>query len=256
MKTLFATITGSKLYGTSTPQSDTDFKGIAFGEIDEIVGLKNFEQQEFKDTINEDGPDKVEGTIWDFRKYIRLCLKGNPTVIEVAFADPKFHLFSTPIGLEIMEFVRKNMLTKHLFKPYSAYHRAQIRKMQSMDRKGKRKDIVDEHGYDIKFAMHAFRLSRQCVIVMEEGTLRPTLDEQDKDLALKIRKGKDCFTKDQVIEILEDVDKQMYVAYKKSQLPEKPDFNKANEFVVRIYKKYLSGDYYHQLSKEFNPNGI
>lgn len=254
IKVLFATITGSKLYGINTEESDTDFKGIAFPTRSQLIGLENFEQQSYCNGV-EDGQEKTEGQIWAFRKFINLCLKGNPTVIEIAFADPKFHLHTTSIGLEIMKFVRENMLTKHLFKPYSAYHRAQMRKLQSKERVGKRKAIVDEHGYDCKFAGHAYRLARQCCIVMKEGTLRPTLDPDDKELALKIRAGKENFTMDEVLQILEDVDKEMYDAYSKSNLPDSPDFHKVNQFVMFTNSCYLHGAFDEQF-KDFDVSTI
>lgn len=247
---IYATITGSKLYGIDTEESDTDFKGIAFPTRSQLIGLENFEQQKYSNGV-EDGPEKVEGEAWAFKKFINLCMKGNPTVIEIAFADPKFHIHSTPIGLEIMKFVRDNMLTKHLFKPYSAYHRAQIRKLQSKQRVGKRKAIVDEHGYDCKFAGHAYRLARQCCIVMREGTLRPTLDPEDRELALKIRAGKENFTMEEVLQLLEEVDKDMYVAYNESKLPEKPDFDKVNQFVQFTHSCYLRSVFDDQF-KDFN----
>lgn len=255
MKPLYVTVTGSKLYGTNTPKSDTDFKGICFPEVHELIGLSNFEQQEFKQGP-DDGPDKAEGTIFTVEKYLRLCLKGNPTVIELAFAGEDFHIHTTKIGEEVNDYVRNNMITKHLFKPYSAYHRAQIKKLQSMNRTGKRAQSVIDNGYDPKFAMHAYRLARQCVIVMEEGILRPTLDVDDREMALKIREGKVNFSKDEVLSILEDVDKDMHTAYKNSSLKEKPNFNDTQDFLVDLHHRYLKGEYDVQLQDGFDYNDL
>ena len=117
MKPSFVTIVGSKLYGISTPSSDTDFKGFGFCEIDEIIGLKTFEQQQYNNH-KPDGPEKAEGQVYDIRYYFKLCLKANPTVIEIAFADSSFWMHSTEIGKEVAEFVRNNMLTQRLFPAY------------------------------------------------------------------------------------------------------------------------------------------
>jgi len=250
MKALFATLVGSKLYGISTETSDTDIKGIALGEISQLIGLENFEQQEFKNDV-EDGPSKIEGVLYAVDKYLNLCFKGNPTVIEIAFADPKYHLYSTPIGEEVCDFVRKHMLTKHLFKPYSAYHMAQMRKLQSQERVGKRQKIVEEHNFDPKFAGHSYRLARQCVIVMREGVLRPTLDPEDREICLKIRQGKKYFTKESVLELLKSVDTEMYDAYKTSTLKESPDFKLINNFVIDIHLRYIKGEFDNQFKVPF-----
>lgn len=249
MKPAFVTIVGSKLYGIATATSDTDFKGFGFCEIDEIIGLKTFEQQEYNNQ-KPDGPEKSEGVIYDIRRYVHLCLKANPTVIEIAYADPKFFMHTTQIGLEVADFVRKHMLTQRLFPAYSAYHRAQMRKLQSMERTGKRAAEVLEHGYDPKFSMHAYRLARQCCIVLNEHVLRPTLDDEDKKMCLKIRSG--TFSKDEVLKILTDVDTEMYEAHKKTTLKSEPDFNSVNNFCVNLYRNYLKGDYDKELI-DFKP---
>jgi len=252
MKNIFATIVGSKLYDVATENSDTDFRGIGFTDISNIIGLNNQEQEQYKNDV-PDGKDKIEGTCYDVKYFLRLAMKGNPTIIEVAFADPKFHIMTTPIGLEVCEFIKSNFLTKFLFRPYSAYHQAQIRKLQSVKPIGKRKELFDKYLYDLKFCFHSYRLARQCTIIMQEGILRPTLDPIDKEIGLNIRNG--MYSKEQAIELLQKVDVEMYDAYKSTSLPEKPNFNKVNDFCVDIYKKYINGDYDSQLKEvEHKPN--
>lgn len=250
MKPAFVTVVGSKLYGIATANSDTDFKGFGFCEADEIIGLKTFEQQEYNNN-KPDGPEKSEGVIYDIRRYVHLCLKANPTVIEIAYADPKFFLHTTPIGLEVVDFVRKTMLSQRLFPAYSAYHRAQMRKLQSMERTGKRAEEIFKFGYDTKFAGHAYRLARQCVIVLTENTLRPTLDPEDAEMCLKIRRGE--FSKEEALAILEKVDKDMYSAHKTTTIPTEPNFNKANAFCIDLYLRYLKGEFDSQLSPVYHP---
>lgn len=56
---LFVTVVGSKLYGSAVNGvSDTDFKGICLPHIDEIIGMRRFEQDEFSN--GKTGPDKIE----------------------------------------------------------------------------------------------------------------------------------------------------------------------------------------------------
>lgn len=234
---VFITFVGSQLYGTATPNSDKDFKGIGFPDLDEIVGLKHFEQQEYKNNV-EDGPNKIEGVIYDIRRYIHLCMKGNPTVIEFACANSNHHILTTDIGERVRKFVRENFLTKHLFKPYSAYHRAQVRKLQSMERTGKRAELVKELGFDSKFASHAYRLAKQCVQVMKTGELNPTLEGEELSVCRTMRNGD--YGKDGTLAILEDVDKEMYAAYNTSTIPEKPNFNKVNEWLTNRYTDYIA----------------
>lgn len=232
---VFISIVGSRLYNISTDESDTDVKGIMFEDVDQILGLRYIEQQEYKNDL--EGKDHIEGTLYTVSRAVHLLQKGNPTILEPFFANKTFHVLDSDIGYKIREFVQKTFLTKSLFKPYSAYHHAQVRKLQTIQPIGKRKEIVEKYGYDLKFSTHAFRLATQCVQIMKEGRLNPTLEGDALQIAKDMRAGK--YTKDQALAILEDVDKQMYAAYKDTRLPETPNFHTVNNFLVTLYSSYI-----------------
>lgn len=176
---------------------------------------------------------------------MEICYKGNPTLIELSCAGLDYWAVATPIGLKVMDFVKANCLTKSLFKPYSAYHMAQMRKMQSMTRIGSRAADVEKYGYDPKFCSHAWRLANQCVEIMRTGKLNPTMSGDVLETCLKIRQGE--YSKDDAILLLEKVDKEMYAAYNESKIPDRPDFDKMNRFLTGLYTDYISG----KLDSEF-----
>ena len=233
----FVSVVGSKLYGINTLSSDTDIKGFGFAEPDEIIGLKHFEQQQFQNEV-ADGPDKIEGVVYDARYYIHLCMKGNPTVIEIAFTDNKFDILTSNVGKEICKFVRDNMLAKSIFKPYSAYLRAQVRKLENTKPIGKRKELVDQYGYDLKFSSHAIRLAIQGGQIMSDKMFNPTLSPEHAKICKDIRNG--VYNKEQALQIIKEYDAKMYEAYKVSTLPESVDFNKVNSWLTKLYGDWLS----------------
>lgn len=238
---IFSTITGSRLYGFATEQSDKDFRGFCLPQINQLLGMDTFKQQDYNNN-EQDGPTKSEGSIFSLARFIYLgIVKCNPTVLEIAFTEPQFHIVSTPLGLEVCKFVRENSITKRLFKPYNAYHRAQVRKLQSMERTGKRAEIVREFQYDVKFSTHAFRLGRQATVAMLTGKIVPTLTGEDLEISKNMRAGK--YTKEEALKLLSDIDAQMYDAYKQSTLPAEPDYHKANEFLIDIHSRYIKGEY-------------
>src|SRR5271156_6546414 len=68
---------GSHAYGTNTPASDEDFKGIAIPPKNYFLGtMHRFEQAELK----APEPDAV---IYDIRKFFNLAADCNPNIIEV-----------------------------------------------------------------------------------------------------------------------------------------------------------------------------
>lgn len=232
---VFISIVGSRLYNMATDESDTDIKGIMFEDIDQIIGLRHIEQQEYKNDL--EGNNHIEGTLYTVSRAFHLLQKGNPTILEPFFANTEYHVLNSKVSNEIRKFVQNTFLTKSLFKPYSAYHRAQVRKLQTIEPVGKRKAIVEKFGLDTKFASHAFRLATQCIQIMKEGTLDPTLTGDNLQIAKDIRIGK--YDKTATLAILEDVDKKMYAAYQNTTLPESPNFHNVNTYLVDLYRNYI-----------------
>lgn len=240
MAPLFISIVGSRLYGTNIASSDTDVKGFAFPTVSELIGLDK-RNKPYKIENGKEDADKVEGQVYTVGEYLGLCMKGNPTVIEIAFAENEHIVCSTGIGLQIASFIRSTFVTKHLFKPYSAYHRAQMRKLQSQERVGKRKEVVDKYGYDVKFAMHAYRLGMQCIMAMQTGIIQPTLTGHHLQTAKEIRDG--VYSKEEALKILDRVDKRMYEAYQASELPAEPDRDLVEWYLVNLHKRFLGGEF-------------
>lgn len=116
---LFKTLTGSRLYGMHNEESDYDTKGFGVESLDYFFGLKEWQQ-----TVTKDEDKKEECTIYSIKRYVGLCVKGNPTVLETAFAGDSYTIIETPVGKEVRKFIRGNCITKEVFKAYSAYVRA------------------------------------------------------------------------------------------------------------------------------------
>lgn len=240
MRLLYRATVGSQLYGFSTPESDKDYKGFGLPEVDELIGLKNWEQN-----VEKNAEENTEGSIYALRKYLALCLKGNPTILEVNFVSKEFTEFTTELGEEIRKFVRENLITKSVFGAYSAYFRAQLRKLQRPEREGKRQALIDKYGYDTKFSCHAYRLGIQAIELMRDGYLNPSLSKIPLMICKSIRAGE--LKKESTLELLTDLDKKMYVAYQASKLKEKPDFNKVNDFLVGIHLGYLQEGFHYEI---------
>ena len=78
-RTIFLTKGGSQAYGTATPSSDTDYKGICIEPKDYYQGFfLGFEQVDFK----KPNPDAC---IFSLRKFFKLAADCNPNVIEMLF---------------------------------------------------------------------------------------------------------------------------------------------------------------------------
>jgi len=113
---------GSNAYGTNTPESDEDFKGIAIPTKQYFLGSQDkFEQAELKD------PDAV---IYDIRKFFNLAAACNPNIIEVLHTDPSDHILVSPIGRLILD-NKDKFLSKRIKHTFMGYSISQLKRIKT-----------------------------------------------------------------------------------------------------------------------------
>jgi len=122
--TIFLVKHGSVAYGTNTPSSDVDEKGVAvpLGR-NYYYGTKVFEQ---KDSGWEDGNDRC---IYDIRKFISLAKDCNPNIVEVLYVDKADRLKLTHAGVMLLQ-MRNLFLSQKACKTFVGYAVAQLKRIE------------------------------------------------------------------------------------------------------------------------------
>jgi predicted nucleotidyltransferase len=141
--TILLTIAGSRSYGMHKSDSDIDLKGIAIPPIDSYIGvLPNFEQVESSEAmmvyyplLSNDEKDisdkyKLEGVIYDLRKFIRLASGSNPNILDVLFCDDEHVRFSSKAG-DIIRASRDLFISAQAKHTYSGYATAQFKRIKT-----------------------------------------------------------------------------------------------------------------------------
>jgi len=97
------------------------------------------------------------------------------------------------------------------------------------------------HGksYDAKNMMHTFRLLSMAEEIALYGEV--IVKRTDRELLLNIRNGK--FEFDDLMQMVEEKMEQIKIAYAKSDLPEKPKIQKAEELLIEIREKFYCDNY-------------
>lgn len=81
---------GSSLYGTTTPESDTDYKGIKLSSWDEIaLGKipKQYENYSTGDALTKNTKDDVDMEIFSLHSFIKEALEGQTFALDMLHAS-------------------------------------------------------------------------------------------------------------------------------------------------------------------------
>lgn len=243
-RTILLTRTGSHAYGTNTPTSDEDYRGVCIPPPEYFLGLKSINEYNTSGGKNftvkkSDKSDIVDITVTHINKFVRDALNGVPNNLDILFCRDEDIIYMDDFGKELRN-MRKEFLSKALKHKFCGYAHSQKHKL--IIRKGNgtgRQDLVEKYGYDSKFSMHAVRLLTSVIEILKTHdyhTYRP-----DREWLLEIRNGK--YSLDEIFEILDDLEAQVEELYKTSDLPEKCDYNKINEWLISLNRKALDYDW-------------
>jgi hypothetical protein len=120
-KLLSSFLTGSHLYGTNTPDSDVDTRGIFLLPKDYIFGvLRNCFKVE----------DKITDTVYhEMKSFFKFAMKCNPNIIEYLFIPYKQMITSSPEWEMIVE-NRDLFLSNKAKNTFSGYAFAQMKRIK------------------------------------------------------------------------------------------------------------------------------
>ena len=118
---------GSCCYGLATDSSDIDVKGCVVTPVKSLIQIKKpFEQIEFKSkSIND---VKLEGVVYDSRKFVDLAADCNPNIIECIFVSSNDILQVDPTFIPLLE-NRNAFLTKKAYHTFMGYAKQQMKRM-------------------------------------------------------------------------------------------------------------------------------
>jgi predicted nucleotidyltransferase len=224
---------GSIAYGVSSDQSDHDIYGFCIPPKEEVFPhlngeipgfgepKKRFEQfqQSHIDDPSAQGGKGIEYdlTIYSIVKYMSLCMECNPNMIDSLFTPQECVLHITQVGTMVRE-ARHLFLHKGAWPKFKGYAYAQLHKMRSKTPIGKRIELRDEFGYDVKFAYHTVRLLGECEQILMDGTIDL---RRDREHLKAIRRGE--LSENDIFQWASEKEKFLEGLYHSSKLPNHPD---------------------------------
>ena len=98
-----------------------------------------------------------------------------------------------------------------------------------------RPELVEAHGFDTKYAMHAVRLGYQGIELLQTGRLTLPMPEPTRSRVMAVRLGERSF--DEVLAEIDEVQRRLTAALAETALPEEPDRGAVDAFLVGAYRR-------------------
>ncbi|WP_299997800.1 nucleotidyltransferase domain-containing protein [uncultured Clostridium sp.] len=240
-RTILLTKAGSHIYGTNTPDSDTDYKGICIPPKEYYLGLKSINEYNKaggKNFGERNTKEDIDIVICHINKFVLQAMQGVPNNLDILFCRDEDIIHIDEFGKELREF-RQEFLSKEIFKKFSGYALSQKHKLDVKKQHGSgRIELVDQYGYDVKFAYHSIRLLYSAIEILETHSYCSYRPEEERKLLLDIRSGK--YTFDEVSDMFDEVDSKLKEIYEKTTLRTKPDYEKINKWLIDINERALN----------------
>lgn len=240
MITLLEVRFGSQVYGTNTPESDTDIGRVLLEPKEFIFGIQNLDVR--SNTIAQTVEGDIDTREMYLRRFIKLCAQGNPNVIEWLYT-PIHH-----IKLADSAFIRhfwphRDILLnkKKLVDAHMGFAHSQVIKMRKHESKmgAKRRALYAKYGYDVKFASHAVRLMFQLCDIMSHGVIKLPYSSDQRDVLRQIKAG--TWSLDRFDEYYNDVKLITEGLIENCDMSSNTDYNKIATLLEKFYMEIYYG---------------
>ena len=209
---------GSQAYGLADAESDVDRRGVYLPTADQHWSLYGLPEQLENHETQE--------AYWELQKFLVLALKANPNVLECLYT-PLVEK-ATPLAEELLA-MRSVFLSRLVYQTYNGYVMSQFKKMQS--------DLRNHGRVKWKHVMHLIRLLLSGVGVLRDGFV-PVAVGEHRERLLAIRRGEAPW--DEVEDWRLRLHREFDAAFETTKLPERPDYERANAFLLRARRLALA----------------
>lgn len=216
---IYRCVIGSRAYGLEQDGSDTDRRGVYLPPAERHWSLAGVPEQ-------LENAERQE-CYWELQKFLVLALKANPNVLECLYT-PLVETVVAPAD-ELLS-MRSIFLSRLLYTTYNAYVLSQFKKLEQ--------DLRAAGTVRWKHAMHLVRLLLSGITALREGFV-PLRMEPHRDRLLAIRAGETPWEAVNAWRL--ELHREFEAAFAATELPERPDYERVNDFLIRARRRMVNG---------------
>jgi hypothetical protein len=253
---ILRTQVGSGVHGTAVAgQDDRDEMGICLEPPEFVTGLARvpngtggqrpsvpfgqYERHTAWDrpggVAERSGAGDLDVVIYSARKWARLALDGNPTVLLVLFVPDEEVVFRNEAGAELVANAHR-FVSKLAAARFLGYLRGQGSRISGHS---SRPELVAAHGFDTKHAMHALRLGMQGAELLTTGRVTLPVPEPGRSFLRSVRRGEVPLAR--VLEQVAAAEARLAALRERADVPPQPDRAWVDGWLHRSYAGFWAG---------------
>jgi predicted nucleotidyltransferase len=202
---------GSRAYGLDGEDSDTDVRGVYLAPAEMQWSLFGAPEQ-FED-------DASQSCYWELQKFLGMALKANPNILECLYSPLVGK--QTELGTELIA-LRDSFLSRMIYQTFNGYAMSQFKKIEQ--------DLRNHGQVRWKHAMHLLRLLISGAAALREGRV-PVRVGPLRERLLEVKAG--LVPWEDINAWRRELHADFDRALVESPLPERPDYEAANRFLIR-----------------------
>jgi predicted nucleotidyltransferase len=215
---IYRCVVGSRAYGLDHDDSDFDRRGVFLPPAELQWSLYGVPEQ-----LDYNATEEV---YWEAQKFLTLALKANPNILECLYSPIVEH--ATALAQELLD-MRQAFLSKMVYQTYNGYVISQFKKLQA--------DLRNRGDIKWKHVMHLLRLLLAGITVLREAHV-PVHVAEHRERLLKIKRGETSFNECETWR--RELHEQFDDAFTKTSLPERPDYEAANGWLLKARKSMVT----------------
>lgn len=241
---ILRSVVGSTVHGVNVQDGieDRDEMGIAIEPIASALSLAGeFEQIIHRTAAIREGKHDARSMagdldlcIYSLRKYLRLALKGNPTILVLLFVRGDAIVRMDARGAHLQELAPK-IISRRAGGAFLGYMQAQRQRM--MGERGSlkvhRPELVEQYGFDTKYAMHMCRLGIQGCELMRTGRVTLPMPEPERQWLRDLRLG--LVSEQEALTRSGEWERELKDSWEQSPLPRDPDTAAVEQWMCSMY---------------------
>ena len=118
-------LVGSRAYGTATPESDEDYRGIFVLPMREYLSIR--------EPVMQVSDERNNTTYYTLKRFLELAASANPNIIEMLFMPDDCVVFEAPLMKRLLQ-SRDLFITKQAYSSHVHYAMSQIKRAKGQNK--------------------------------------------------------------------------------------------------------------------------